>query len=63
MALPLVSLTAEGEMNAEEFTPSRPAAEAGRDGIFLLIISSSLLLSFYLPMRRNLKLRKFSKYN
>lgn len=58
---PIVELTEVG-ISEDVFALRRPAADAGRDTIVLLIISGSTLLVLYLSMSRNLKSRDFSKY-
>jgi hypothetical protein len=58
---PLLELT-EVATNQDGFTQSRPAADARRDGIVLLIVSGALLVALYVSMSRNLKSRDFSKY-
>jgi hypothetical protein len=56
LELPEVATSQDG------FTQSRPAADARRDGIVLLILSGALLVALYVSMSRNLKSRHFSKY-
>jgi hypothetical protein len=58
---PPLELT-EVATSQDVFTQSRPAADARRDGIVLLIVSGALLVALYVSMSRNLKSRDFSKY-
>lgn len=41
---------------------SRAYSDASQDAVFLLILSSGVLVGLYISMRRNLKTRDFSKY-